>query len=199
MWMKAQFITFKQNLQSSLSFKTDQEGSAIHPLWSSERTNYVRSDCWDPFKTATRASRQTRRRHMRPVSGQRLGSVLKASKLKCRRHHIRPDLTPQHRNSKLNLVQMQRNWQHLQWDSVLFCNKVWIWYDKTDWMVGIFRQGVQRYHQENVAENNTLGGASMMSWGEIRGRHLLGTFIFQNPVCQCNGWVTARDYVETLL
>lgn len=153
----------------------------------------------DPFCSATETARTTIGSHGRPVSGETVRRRLRQRGLNCRRPAVRPILTRRHRQQRLAWTQHRRNWTWRQWRNILFSDESRYCISQADGRIRVWRRTGERYNDQNILEVDAWGGPSIMIWGAIGLRHLLGPVVFRDIGQGRGNGVNAQRYIDQVL
>ena len=153
----------------------------------------------DRFRPATETARTTIGSHGRPISGQTVRRRLRQRGMRCCRPSVRPVLTARHRQQRLLWAQHRQNWTWRQWRNVIFSDESRFCVSHADGRIRTWRWTGERFSDQNVLEVDAWGGPSIMIWGAIGLRHIIGPVIFRNIGPGRGNGVNSHRYMAQVL
>ena len=163
-----------------------------------QRRAILRHHRAQPFTTASSTARNTVGSHNRPINRRTVARLLRRDGLFSRRPYRGAILTRRHRQARLNWAIAHRNWRRRHWANILFSDECRFCIDHNDGSVRVWRRDGQRFHPNNMLQQNAWGGPSAMIWGGLCGRRLVGP-VFFNLQPGRGGGVNAARYINQVL
>lgn len=117
---------------------------------------------------------------------------LRTAGLHSRRPYVGPQLTPQHRQRRLQWAQQHLRWTRRDWRGVVFSDESRFSVSQPDGRIRVWRRRGERYRDDCVIQHNRGGGGSLMVWGAI-------TEAERTPLVVIRGNMTGQRYRDEVL